>query len=116
MSKSNKYEYVEITDFAAEGKCIFKSEDGVIFVEGNVAPGDIVDLQVVRTKKKLKEAIVTKIHSQSALRTEPYCEHFTVCGGCKWQHIGYEHQLKFKRQQVVDHFERIGKIRNVEIN
>jgi 23S rRNA (uracil1939-C5)-methyltransferase len=116
MLKSNTYEYVEITDFAAEGKCIFKSDDGVIFVEGNVAPGDIVDLQVVRTKKKLKEAIVTKIHSSSALRTTPYCEHHGVCGGCKWQHIGYEHQLRFKRQQVVDHFERIGKIRNVEIN
>ncbi|OJV14372.1 MAG: 23S rRNA (uracil-5-)-methyltransferase RumA [Dyadobacter sp. 50-39] len=116
MSKSNKYEYVEITDFAAEGKCIFKSEDGVIFVEGDVAPGDIVDLQVVRSKKKLKEAIVTRIHSQSALRTKPYCQHFGVCGGCKWQHISYEHQLRFKRQQVVDHFERIGKIRNVEIN
>jgi 23S rRNA (uracil1939-C5)-methyltransferase len=116
MLKNNKYEYVEITDFAAEGKCIFKSEDGVIFVEGNVAPGDIVDLQVVKTKKKLKEAVVTKIHKLSDLRTEPYCIHHPVCGGCRWQHIGYQHQLQFKRQQVIDHFERIGKIRNVEIN
>jgi 23S rRNA (uracil1939-C5)-methyltransferase len=116
MLKNNTYEYVEITDFAAEGKCIFKSEDGVVFVEGNVAPGDIVDLQVVKTKKKLKEAIVTKVHSLSKLRTDPYCIHHTVCGGCKWQHIGYEHQLQFKRQQVVDHFERIGKIKNVDIN
>jgi 23S rRNA (uracil1939-C5)-methyltransferase len=116
MLKNNKYEYVEITDFAAEGKCIFKSEDGVVFVEGNVAPGDIVDLEIVKTKKKLKEAIVTKVHSLSKLRTEPYCLHHTVCGGCKWQHISYEHQLRFKRQQVVDHFERIGKIKNVEIN
>ncbi|WP_031527917.1 23S rRNA (uracil(1939)-C(5))-methyltransferase RlmD [Dyadobacter crusticola] len=116
MLKNNKYEYVEITDFAAEGKCIFKSEDGVIFVEGNVAPGDIVDLQVVKTKKKLKEAIVTKTHKLSELRTDPYCIHHTVCGGCRWQHIDYAHQLTFKRQQVIDHFERIGKIRNVEIN
>jgi 23S rRNA (uracil1939-C5)-methyltransferase len=116
MSKNNKYEYVEITDFAAEGKCIYKSEDGVIFVEGNVAPGDIVDLEVVRTKKKLKEAIVTKVHTKSPLRTDPYCLHHLVCGGCKWQHIGYEHQLRFKRQQVVDHFERIGHIKNVIIN
>ncbi|MDQ6478212.1 23S rRNA (uracil(1939)-C(5))-methyltransferase RlmD [Dyadobacter sp. LHD-138] len=116
MSKGTRYEYVEITDFAAEGKCIFKSEDGVIFIEGNVAPGDIVDLEVVRTKKKLKEAIVTKVHSYSSLRTDPYCEHYTVCGGCKWQHIGYEHQLRFKRQQVVDHFQRIGKIQGVEIS
>jgi len=116
MSKGTKYEYVEITDFAAEGKCIFKSEDGVIFVEGNVAPGDVVDLEVVRTKKKLKEAIVTKIHKPSTMRAEPYCAHHGVCGGCKWQHIDYQHQLRFKRQQVVDHFERIGKIKNVEIN
>lgn len=116
MLKNNQYEYVEITDFAAEGKCIFKSEDGVIFVEGNVAPGDIVDLQVVKTKKKLKEAIVTKIHKKSDLRTEPYCLHHDVCGGCKWQHIAYEHQLHFKREQVIDHFERIGKIRNVAVN
>jgi 23S rRNA (uracil1939-C5)-methyltransferase len=116
MSKGTRYEYVEITDFAAEGKCIFKSDDGVVFVEGNVAPGDIVDLQVVRTKKKLKEAVVTRIHKLSEKRSEPYCTHFGVCGGCKWQHIGYEHQLGFKRQQVVDHFERIGKIKNVEIN
>lgn len=116
MSKQNKYQYVEITDFAAEGKCIFKSDEGVIFVEGNVAPGDIVDLEVVRTKKKLKEAIVTKIHSKSSLRTEPYCSHYLVCGGCKWQHIAYEHQLRFKRKQVVDHFERIGKIKSVGIN
>ncbi|CAG5069145.1 23S rRNA (uracil-C(5))-methyltransferase RlmCD [Dyadobacter sp. CECT 9623] len=116
MLKNNTYEYVEITDFAAEGKCIFKSEDGVIFVEGNVAPGDIVDLQVVKTKKKLKEAIVTKTHKLSPLRTDPYCIHHGVCGGCRWQHIDYQHQLKFKRQQVIDHFERIGKIRNVESN
>ena len=116
MSRGTKYEYVEITDFAAEGKCIFKSEDGVIFVEGNVAPGDVVDLEVVRTKKKLKEAIVTKIHKLSTMRAEPYCAHHGVCGGCKWQHIDYQHQLRFKRQQVVDHFERIGKIKNVEIN
>jgi 23S rRNA (uracil1939-C5)-methyltransferase len=116
MSRGTKYEYVEITDFAAEGKCIFKSVDGVIFVEGNVAPGDIVDLEVVRTKKKLKEAVVTKVHTLSAMRADPYCAHHGVCGGCKWQHIDYQHQLRFKRQQVVDHFERIGKIRNVEIN
>ncbi len=116
MSKGTRYEYVEITDFAAEGKCIYKSENGVVFVEGDVAPGDVVDLEVVRTKKKLQEAVVTQIHSRSSFRSVPYCEHFGVCGGCKWQHIGYEHQLRFKRQQVVDHFERIGKIKNVEIN
>ncbi|WP_025761582.1 23S rRNA (uracil(1939)-C(5))-methyltransferase RlmD [Dyadobacter tibetensis] len=116
MTKNQRYESVEITDFAAEGKCIYKSDEGVVFVEGDVAPGDIVDLEVVKTKKKLKEAKVTKIHSRSTMRQQPYCQHFGVCGGCKWQHIGYEHQLSFKRQQVQDHFQRIGHIKNVEIN
>ncbi|PWJ58976.1 23S rRNA (uracil1939-C5)-methyltransferase [Dyadobacter jejuensis] len=116
MSKNQSYESVEITDFAAEGKCIYKSEDGVIFVEGDVAPGDIVDLRVVKTKKKLKEAVVTKIHERSTMRQEPYCQHFGVCGGCKWQHIGYQHQLNFKQQQVMDHFQRIGHIKDVAIN
>ncbi len=116
MNKNISYEKVEITDFAAEGKCIYKSEEGVVFVEGDVAPGDIVDLRVVKTKKKLKEAVVTKIHSRSNLRVEPYCSHFGLCGGCKWQHIGYEHQLKFKQQQVLDHFERIGHLKDITIN
>ncbi|GAB2771450.1 23S rRNA (uracil(1939)-C(5))-methyltransferase RlmD [Rhabdobacter roseus] len=116
MPVQKKYEKVTITDFAAEGKCIYKSEDGVVFVEGNVAPGDVVDLEVVRRKKKMQEAVVRKIHSYSSLRAEPHCRHQGVCGGCRWQHIGYEHQLQFKRQQVVDHFERIGRIKNVLIN
>lgn len=121
MGKSSKlarieYKNVLISDFAAEGKCIYKSEDGVVFVEGNVAPGDVVDLEVVGKKKKFKEAIVKKIHTYSTLRTTPYCEHNDVCGGCRWQHVGYDHQLRFKRQQVVDHFERIGKIQGVPVN
>ncbi|GAB3182592.1 23S rRNA (uracil(1939)-C(5))-methyltransferase RlmD [Telluribacter humicola] len=116
MRVFEKYEKVEITDFAAEGKCIYKSPDGVIFVEGDVAPGDIVDLEVVGKKKKFKEAVVRKIHSQSSLRTQPYCSHHGTCGGCRWQHIDYGHQLRFKRQQVVDHFERIGKLQGVHVN
>ena len=116
MRVFEKYEKVEITDFAAEGKCIYKSPDGVIFVEGNVAPGDVVDLEVVGKKKKFKEAVVRKIHSHSPLRTQPYCSHHDTCGGCRWQHIDYNHQLRFKRQQVVDHFERIGKLQGIHVN
>lgn len=121
MCKNSKlarveYKNVTISDFAAEGKCIYKSEDGIVFVEGNVAPGDVVDLEVVGKKKKFKEAIVKHIHSYSDLHTTPYCKHNEVCGGCRWQHVGYEHQLRFKRQQVVDHFERIGKIQGVTVN
>ncbi|HEV7349630.1 23S rRNA (uracil(1939)-C(5))-methyltransferase RlmD [Telluribacter sp.] len=116
MRVIEKYEKVEITDFAAEGKCIYKSAEGVIFVEGNVAPGDIVDLEVVGKKKKFKEAVVRKIHTHSSLRTQPYCAHHDTCGGCRWQHIDYSHQLRFKRQQVVDHFERIGKLNGVLVS
>ncbi len=115
MNKNISYEKVIITDFASEGKCIYKSDDGVVFVEGDVAPGDVVDLKIVKTKKKLKEAIVTKIHSRSDFRVEPYCGHFGMCGGCKWQHIGYDHQLKFKQQQVLDHLERIGHLKDVNM-
>jgi 23S rRNA (uracil1939-C5)-methyltransferase len=115
MPVSEKFEKVVITDFAAEGKCIYKSEEGVVFVEGNVAPGDVVDLEVVRRKKKFKEAVVRQVHSYSDLRTEPYCAHHDTCGGCRWQHIGYDHQLRFKRQQVIDHFERIGHLPGVQV-
>ncbi len=113
MPSNKRYENITITDFAAEGKCIYKSEDGVIFIQGHVAPGDVVDIEVVRRKKKMGEAIVTKFHSYSNLRAEPFCQHFEVCGGCRWQHIDYSEQLKFKQKQVRDHFERIGKIKGV---
>ncbi len=113
MPTNKRYENITITDFAAEGKCIYKSEDGVIFIEGHVAPGDMVDIEVVRRKKKLAQAVVTKFHSFSDLRAEPFCQHFDVCGGCRWQHIDYPEQLKFKQKQVRDHFERIGKIKDV---
>ncbi|WP_373515838.1 23S rRNA (uracil(1939)-C(5))-methyltransferase RlmD [Persicitalea sp.] len=114
MPTIKRYENITITDFAAEGKCIYKSEDGVIFIDGHVAPGDVVDIEVVRRKKKLAHAVVTKFHSLSEMRTDPYCQHFEVCGGCRWQHIDYPEQLKFKQKQVQDHFERIGKIKGVD--
>jgi len=114
MPVNKRYENITITDFAAEGKCIYKSDEGVVFVQGNVAPGDVVDLEIVNKRKKFREAIVTQVHSLSALRATPFCQHFEVCGGCRWQHINYEAQLLFKQQQVKDHFERIGKLKEVE--
>lgn len=116
MPKKKVYEAVTITDFASEGKCIYKSEtDGIIFVEGKVAPGDVVDLEVYRKKKSYQEARVTRIHEFSALRTTPFCEHFEICGGCRWQNIRYEEQLRFKEQQVRDHLERIGKVQDLHM-
>ncbi|WP_234733876.1 23S rRNA (uracil(1939)-C(5))-methyltransferase RlmD [Tellurirhabdus bombi] len=111
---------VQIDDVAAEGKCLVRTPEGVIFVETRpggpvAAPGDVVDLLVVNKKKQYREAIVERIHNYSEIRAEPFCPHFGLCGGCKWQHIQYDEQLRFKRQQVVDHLTRIGKVELPEI-
>lgn len=94
---------------AAEGKCLARHENMVIFVK-DVAPGDVVDLKITKKKKSFAEAIPVAFHAYSELRVEPFCEHFGICGGCKWQHIGYDTQLYYKQKQVKDNLERIGKI------
>lgn len=106
---------VRIDAVAAEGKCIVRTDEGVIFVENptggpGVAPGDVVDLRITNKKKQYREAVAEHVHERSAVRTVPFCEHFGTCGGCKWQHIRYDAQLRFKHQQVVDHLTRIGKV------
>lgn len=105
---------------AAEGKCIVRTDEGVIFVDNptggpGVAPGDVVDLRITNRKKQYREAVAEHIHELSTVRTQPFCEHFGTCGGCKWQHIRYDEQLRFKHQQVVDHLTRIGKVALPEI-
>ena len=106
---------VRVDAVAAEGKCIVRTDEGVIFVDNltggpGVAPGDVVDLRITGKKKQYREAVAEHVHERSAVRTEPFCEHFGTCGGCKWQHIRYDEQLGFKHQQVVDHLTRIGKV------
>lgn len=108
-------EQVEIVDVAAEGKAIARVNDLVVFVPF-VAPGDIVDLQLHRRKHKYAEGRVLKIHKYSDVRTEPFCSHFGICGGCKWQHLLYEQQLFYKQKQVEDNLIRIGKISLPEIS
>jgi len=103
------FENTEIIDAAAEGKCITRVEDKVVFVPF-AAPGDVVDIQVVKKKKAYLEGRITNFHKRSELRVEPRCKHFGLCGGCKWQHISYENQLANKQKQVKDNFERIGKV------
>ena len=100
---------IEITGYAAEGKALARIEDMVVFVPYAV-PGDIVDLQVRRKKHSFMEAEIVSINKPSPLRTKPFCQHYGVCGGCKWQHIPYEEQLRMKQQQVYDQLHRIGKI------
>ena len=105
---------VEIQDMVAEGKCLVRVGNLVIFVS-QVAPGDVVDLRVTKSKKSFLEAVPVKFHKYSELRVEPFCQHFGVCGGCKWQHLGYDTQLHYKQQQVVDTLTRIGKVELPEI-
>jgi 23S rRNA (uracil1939-C5)-methyltransferase len=98
-----------IVDIAAEGKAIARYEGMVVFVSKCV-PGDIVDVQIIRKRKRFMEGYPVKFHTYSANRSEPFCRHFGVCGGCKWQHLPYTEQVKFKQQQVTDMLQRIGKI------
>lgn len=107
-------ENITITDVAAEGKAIAKIDDMVIFVPF-VAPGDVVDLKLSRRKKNYAEGKVVKFHEYAANRAVPFCEHFGICGGCKWQHIHYADQLKYKQKQVMDNLTRIGKIEMEEV-
>jgi 23S rRNA (uracil1939-C5)-methyltransferase len=107
-------EAVLITDVAAEGKALARVNDMVVFVPF-VAPGDIVDIQLNKKKHHYAEGYPVKFHSYSNERAEPFCEHFGVCGGCKWQHLPYHSQLRFKQKQVIDALERIGKIRLPEL-
>lgn len=102
-------ENVTITDVAAEGKAIAKVNDLVIFVP-YVVPGDVVDLQIKRKKNHYAEAVAVNFHQKSPMRAEPFCQHYGVCGGCKWQCLKYEDQIKYKQKQVFDNLTRIGKV------
>lgn len=100
---------VTIERIASEGKCIGHHDGKVVFV-GNVAPGDIVDVRITKGKSSFMEGEAVHFHQYSKDRVEPFCAHFGTCGGCKWQHINYDLQKTYKRQQVVDQFERIAKV------
>ena len=108
-------EDILITDFAAEGKSLARVDDMVVFVPWAV-PGDVVDLQVRRIKHSYMEAEVIRYKQYSKVRVTPFCQHFGICGGCKWQHLPYESQLQYKQQQVVDALQRIAKVELPPIN
>ena len=103
-------EHVTITDYAAEGKAVARLDDGMVVFVPWAVPGDVCDLQVRRKKHSFMEAEIVKVHEYSKVRTEPFCQHFGVCGGCKWQQLPYEEQLRMKQQQVKDQLTRIGKV------
>ena len=111
MKKKNLpiLEHIEITDVAAEGKALARVDDMVVFVPYCV-PGDIVDLQVTKKKHSFMEARVLRVIKPSERRCEPVCKHYGICGGCKWQILPYDQQLRWKQQQVTDNLTRIGKL------
>ncbi len=100
---------IEVIDIAEEGKGVGKHQDLVIFIEKAV-PGDVVDIQIYRLKKNLAEARITDFVKHSPDRVEPFCSHFGTCGGCKWQHLSYEAQLRYKQKTVLNALERLGKV------
>ncbi|HUH32597.1 MAG TPA: 23S rRNA (uracil(1939)-C(5))-methyltransferase RlmD [Daejeonella sp.] len=100
---------IQVVDIAEEGKGIGKLDEMVIFIDKAV-PGDVVDVEVMRRKKKFYEARIQQIVTPSEHRTEPFCIHFGACGGCKWQHMSYEAQLVFKQKSVTDALQRLGKV------
>jgi len=103
------FENVTVIDIAEEGKGVGKAEDFVLFIEKAV-PGDIADIEVYRSKKNFGEGKITRLIQPSEYRTTAFCEHFGTCGGCKWQHMTYDAQLKFKQKAVHDALTRLAKI------
>lgn len=108
-------EKVLITGVAAEGKALARVNDLVIFVP-YVVPGDVVDLQLKRKKNSYAEAVAVHFHEYSKERVKPFCCHYGICGGCKWQCLDYKEQIKYKQQQIFDNLTRIGKIELPEIS
>ncbi|MDP2527817.1 23S rRNA (uracil(1939)-C(5))-methyltransferase RlmD [Maribacter dokdonensis] len=111
MRKKKKrlvFENVTVTDAAAKGKTIGKAPDGRVIFLNNTVPGDVVDVQTTKKRKAYFEGTAIKFHSLSDKRVDPVCQHFNVCGGCKWQDMGYEHQLFYKQKEVENNLKRIG--------
>jgi 23S rRNA (uracil1939-C5)-methyltransferase len=115
MKKGDIIEDIVVETMAAEGKCVSRINGLVVFLEGG-APGDVVDVQLTKIKSSFLEARVKVVKKYSATRTDPFCQHFGLCGGCTWQHIQYETQLQYKRQQVIDNLQRIGGLHLPAIN
>jgi len=112
VSRSKKlpvYEQVPVLDIGAEGKSIARINGKVVFLT-KALPGDVIDIKIIRRKKSYMVGIPLRFHEYSRNRVQPFCKHFELCGGCKWQDLPYQDQLKYKQKQVKDNLERIGKV------
>ena len=114
FKKIRLIENLEIQAAVAEGNCIARTDNQVVFVKF-AAPGDVADVQVVAKKRNYQEGRIVKLHKASDKRVEPFCKHYQTCGGCKWQHLNYKEQLAFKQQQVIDAFERLAGLSGFEV-
>ncbi|HZH69851.1 MAG TPA: 23S rRNA (uracil(1939)-C(5))-methyltransferase RlmD [Flavobacteriaceae bacterium] len=108
--KRKVFTTIEVTDAGAKGKSVAKTPEGAVLFIDNVVPGDIIDVQTFKKRKNYYEGKAINFHKLSEKRTEPKCVHFGVCGGCKWQHMDYQHQLHYKQNEVENNLKRIGKI------
>ncbi len=109
------FEHIEVVDAGARGKTVAKAPDGRVIFLTNTVPGDIVDVKTGKKRKAYFEGTAVKFHKYSEKRTEPVCEHFEHCGGCKWQNMKYEHQLAYKENEVKNNLIRIGHLELPEI-
>ena len=109
------FENIEVLDAGARGKTIAKAPDGRVIFLSNTVPGDVVDVKTGKQKKAYFEGTAIKFHKLSDKRVEPVCQHFEHCGGCKWQNMGYEHQLAYKEKEVTNNLKRIGHLELPEI-
>jgi len=109
-NKRQVFTNVEVIDAGAKGKTVAKAPDGRVIFLPNAVPGDVVDVQTFKKRKSYYEGKATVFHKLSDKRTEPECEHFGTCGGCKWQHMAYEYQLFYKQNEVINNLTRIGHI------
>ncbi|MBT8203957.1 MAG: 23S rRNA (uracil(1939)-C(5))-methyltransferase RlmD [Eudoraea sp.] len=104
------FENIEVFGAGAKGKAIAKAPDGRILLISNAVPGDVVTVKTTKKRRAYYEGVATSFKKLSEKRTEPRCEHFGVCGGCKWQHMSYEYQLQYKQEEVINNLTRIGKL------
>jgi 23S rRNA (uracil1939-C5)-methyltransferase len=104
------FDHIKVLDAGAKGVSVAKAPDGKVIFIPNVVPGDVVDVQTFKKRKAYYEGKAVRFHEYSEHRIEPICEHFGVCGGCKWQNMKYEQQLYYKQNEVKNHLQRIGKI------
>ena len=114
-NKNKVFTNLEVIDAGAKGKTIAKAPDGKVVFLPNAVPGDVVDVQTFKQRTGYYEGKATVFHKLSDKRTEPACEHFGTCGGCKWQHMDYSHQLFYKEKEVVNNLTRIGHLELPEI-